>query len=288
MADPGHRVLTTVSTGGARLHTEIHGQDDAPTLVLAHGWACNVTFWYPLIRLLRADHRVVVYDQRGHGRTPATPGSCSCEALADDLCAVLDATLAAGRRAVVAGHSMGAMSVLAAAARPRLLERAAAVLLCSTGADRLVGDSAVLPLRFPALRHRGHRLFLTTSLSYGPVTRLAKNIVHYITMGQDVTEEQRTAITRMVHASPRRARAEWGRVMAGLDLAAHIDLLDLPVALVHGTADRLTPTAHARRIAARLPRPAGYRALPGVGHMTPYEAPDTVGEILRSLVKAHA
>ena len=45
----GFRTMTVVSTGGARLHTEIHGPDGAPTVVLVHGWTCRIAFWHPVL-----------------------------------------------------------------------------------------------------------------------------------------------------------------------------------------------------------------------------------------------
>src|ERR1041385_2591005 len=99
------RELTAVSADGARLHVEVHGADDAPVVVLSHGWTCSTAFWAAQIRELAPDHRVVAYAQRGHGRSPASP-ACSTDALADDLEAVLAATLAPGEKAVVVGHSM--------------------------------------------------------------------------------------------------------------------------------------------------------------------------------------
>ncbi|RMI44811.1 alpha/beta fold hydrolase [Streptomyces triticirhizae] len=287
MADTARR-LTVTSTGGARLATEIDGPEDGPTVVLVHGWTCATTFWRPVARrLIDAGHRVVVYDQRGHGNTPPTPGSCSVEALADDLCAVLTATLGDGQRAVVGGHSMGAMTVVAAATRPELRQRAAAALLCSTGTDRLTGESTVLPLRPGTWRRRGQRAFLRTRLPYGPLTPLSRRIIHHITLGPGASPGQVEAVARMVNACPRRARAEWGAVLADLDLAERVPQLDLPVALVQGTADRLTPPVHAHRIHARLPRPVGFTELPGIGHMTPVEAADTVAETLTALAKEH-
>ncbi|WP_158102180.1 alpha/beta fold hydrolase, partial [Streptomyces glaucescens] len=101
---------------GARLHVEVHGPESAPPVVLIHGWTCSTAFWAAQIRALAAGHRVIAYDQRGHGRSPASR-SCSTDALADDLEAVLAATLAPGEKAVLAGHSMGGMTVLAAAGR---------------------------------------------------------------------------------------------------------------------------------------------------------------------------
>ncbi|MEO3750430.1 alpha/beta hydrolase [Streptomyces sp. B6B3] len=281
------RELTVVSTGGARLHTRIHGPDGAPTVVLVHGWTCQARFWNPVLRLLLPDHRVVVYDQRGHGRSPATPGSCCADALADDLCAVLAASVPAGERAVVGGHSMGAMSVVAAAGRPELAERAAAGLLCSTGVDRLDGESVVLPLRPGPWRGRAQRLLLRNPLPYGPVTPLFRRIVRHVTLGPGADPALLLWTSRMVRDCPPGARAEWGRVLATLDLAERLPRLDLPVTVLHGSADRLTPPVHARRLAQRLPRCAGLIELQNLGHMTPLEDPAAVAEALRGLVREH-
>lgn len=93
------RELTVTAADGARVHVEVHGPENAPAVVLAHGWCCSTAFWAAQIRELAADHRVIAYDQRGHGRSPANP-AYGTEPLADDLEAVLEATLAPGERAV--------------------------------------------------------------------------------------------------------------------------------------------------------------------------------------------
>jgi pimeloyl-ACP methyl ester carboxylesterase len=272
--------MTIASTAGARLHAEIHGRADGPTIVLVHGWTCQIRFWEPVLRLLRPDHRVVLYDQRGHGRTPATPGACSAAALADDLCAVLAAAVPPGRPAVVCGHSMGAMTIVAAADRPELHERAAALLLCSTGVDDL-------DIPAPTLRLRVLRAMLRTRLPYGPVTPLSRRIVRYITLGQGTAAAADPVLvdftTRLVYACPRRVRAEWVRVVTGFDLSDRLPLLTQPVTILHGTADRLTPLAHAPRMARRLPGAPELIELPGAGHMTPLEHPERIAKTLRKL-----
>lgn len=155
------RTLTAVSADGARLHVEVHGAEGAPAVVLSHGWTCSTAFWAAQIRELARDHRVVAYDQRGHGRSPAgARRAYGTTALADDLAAVLKATLAPGERAVVAGHSMGGMTVMAAAGRPEFAEHAAAALLCSTGSSGLVERATVLPLRAGRARTRMTRAVL--------------------------------------------------------------------------------------------------------------------------------
>ncbi|MGP4112172.1 alpha/beta fold hydrolase [Streptomyces sp. 4N509B] len=289
--------VAVTSRDGTPLHVEVHevheargvhgarradGPPDAPTVVLVHGWTCQVRFWYPLLPRLTGDHRVVLYDQRGHGRTPATPGRCTAETLADDLCAVLAATTPpsggeGGRRTVVVGHSMGAMAVVAAAARPELRERADAVVLCSTTTDRPADHPAARSWR-AVLRRRAMGL----PLPFRPVTPLTRRLVHRVLLAPDADPELVGWTARLVSACPPGVRAEWGRMLAGLDVLDHLPHLTLPVTLVHGTVDRLTPPRHAHRTAGRLPRPPELVELPGIGHMTPLEAPDAVVAAIRA------
>ncbi|MFD4504073.1 alpha/beta fold hydrolase [Streptomyces sp. NPDC058457] len=280
------RELTVVSADGARLHAEVHGPEDAPPVVLAHGWTCSTAFWAAQIRELAADHRVIAYDQRGHGRSPASP-ACSTQALADDLEAVLTQTLARGERAVIVGHSMGGMTVMAASARPRFTEHAAAVLLCSTGSSRLVAEARVLPLRAGGPRTWLTARVLASRAPLGPVTPVARRILKYATMGPGSAPHMVEACAWIVHACPRAVRHTWARVLAQLDLDHGVRELRVPTAIVTGTADRLTPPVHARALVAALPHPVGLTELPGMGHMTPVEAPELVNGKIRELVTTY-
>ncbi|MER7820209.1 alpha/beta hydrolase [Streptomyces sp. NPDC096153] len=282
------RELTAVSADGSRLHVEVHGPDGAPAVVLAHGWTCSTHFWAAQIRELAADHRVVAYDQRGHGRTPAVAAAgYGTEALADDLEAVLATALEPGERAVLAGHSMGGMTLMAAASRPGFVEHAAAALLCSTGSSRLVAESLVVPVRAGRFRTRLTGAVLGSRAPLGPVTPVSKRILRYATMGPGTAPERVTECARIVHACPRPTRVAWAHVLAELDLDAGVREMRLPTAVVAGTVDRLTPIVHARALAASLPECVGLVELAGMGHMTPVEAPEAVTAEIRKLVEAH-
>ncbi|MFE9445928.1 alpha/beta fold hydrolase [Streptomyces sp. NPDC006602] len=281
------RVLTAVSADGARLHVEVHGPEGAPAVVLAHGWTCSTAFWAAQIRDLSADHRVIAYDQRGHGRSPASP-ACTTDALADDLEAVLQATLAPGEKAVIAGHSMGGMTVLAAAGRAGFREHAAAVLLCSTGSSRLVDESLVVPIRAGRLRTALTKRILGSRAPLGPVTSLARRILKYATMGADSAPHMVEACARIVHACPRKVRHAWSQVLGLLDLDHGVRELRVPTAVLVGSADRLTPPVQARSLAAALPHCLDLAELPGIGHMTPVEAPEPVTGKIRALATTYA
>lgn len=280
------RELTAVSADGARLHVEVHGPDGAPAVVLSHGWSCSTAFWAAQIRDLAADHRVIAYDQRGHGRSPANP-VCSADALADDLEAVLAATLAPGEKAVLAGHSMGGMTLMAAAGRDRFREHAGAVLLCSTGSSRLVAESLVVPMRAGRSRTWLTRKVLGSKAPLGPVTPVARRILKYATMGPGSAPGMVEACARIVHACPRKVRYAWSHVLDTLDLDHRVRELSVPAAVVVGTADRMTPVVHARSLVAALPHCVGSTELPGLGHMTPVEAPALIATRIRELVSTY-
>ncbi|MFI1888171.1 alpha/beta fold hydrolase [Streptomyces jumonjinensis] len=274
-----------LSADGTRIHAEVYGDRAAPAVVLAHGWTCSTRFWAAQIRELARDFRVVVYDQRGHGRTPAAP--VGAERLADDLEAVLTAVLAPGEKAVLAGHSMGAMALIAASGRAVFAEHTAAVLLCSTGGSRLVEEARVLPLRRGPLRTRLTGALLASRAPLGPVTPLSRRLLRYATMGSHATPAQIAECARIVHSCPRAARVAWAAVLAGLDLDARVRELRAPAVVMAGTEDRLTPIVHARRLAATLPDCVELVELAGAGHMTPVETPLAVTAGIRELARTH-
>jgi pimeloyl-ACP methyl ester carboxylesterase len=292
-AVPARHTLQVVSADGTRIHVEEFGRADGPVVLLAHGWTCSILFWAPVVRLLSADFRVIAYDQRGHGRSaaPLTRAGYGTGVLADDLEAVLQAVLPEeGERAVLAGHSRGGMTIMAASGRAAVQRRTAAVLLASTGSGRLLGTTEVLPPRFSSrwLRRVFHRQLLTSRLPLGPVTPMSRAAFAYGVLGVAPTREQAAFTARIVHACKARQRAAWGRVLAVLDLDAEIAALEAPTAVLVGTHDKLTPKVHARGMAEALPHCVGQTELSGLGHMTPIEDPAAVASVIRELAAVHA
>ncbi|HVB26807.1 MAG TPA: alpha/beta hydrolase, partial [Mycobacteriales bacterium] len=212
--------------------------------------------------------------------------------LADDLAAVLQATIPAGRPAVLVGHSMGAMAIVAWAGRyPDQVPRfAAAALLASTGLSDLAGAGRVLPLprhwaRVHAVAGRG---LLTAALPLGRPGPISHRALRYVTMSPAASPAQVAFCERIVLACPPRARAGWGLALHSLDLWESLPALVVPTAVLVGAADRMTPPALARRLAAALPLADGLVELPGVGHMSTVEAPDAVADEVRRLVRTYA
>src|SRR3954465_10122694 len=117
---PGSRTVRT--DDGVDLHVEVDENPEAGlTVVLAHGFTARMAEWELQRAALRPRARLVLFDQRGPGRAGWTDlPQATTARTGRDLGEVLDATTPEGP-VVLAGHSMGGMSVMALARqRPEL------------------------------------------------------------------------------------------------------------------------------------------------------------------------
>jgi pimeloyl-ACP methyl ester carboxylesterase len=93
---------------GTRIHAELYGPPDAPTLVLTHGWGTNSTEWYYVKRHLADRFRLILWDLPGLGEsTQPSDRNFALERMASDLRSVV--SLANGKPIVLVGHSIGGM-----------------------------------------------------------------------------------------------------------------------------------------------------------------------------------
>ncbi|MEV6269114.1 alpha/beta hydrolase [Kribbella sp. NPDC051936] len=209
---------------GVRLNVEVAGPADAPvTVLLVHGWTCSTRSWHnqveSLPQILGPDAvRVVTYDHRGHGRSDAAPaGTTRLDQLADDLATVLDEVVGAGP-VVYAGHSMGGMTLMAAAdRRPELFgSRIRAAALVSTTCGHLTEGALGLPTRFdPAATRIAPRVLNAVGRSID--RRDARRAV-----AQEVEAEAREAgaAAQAAEAAETRGRVAGARARAGGAAAA--------------------------------------------------------------------
>lgn len=281
-------VIGAVADDGAVLHVRAYGDPDDEPIVLSHGWSCSCEYWYPQINALADRYRVITYDQRGHGHSEVGSRPLGPDVLADDLAAVLAAAVPAGRKVVVVGHSMGGMSVIAWAGRyPEQVDQyASAVLLASTATDSLVAETTVIPLPqyFPRVPVSVGRAVLGAPMPLVP-SPVTSRAIKYITMSPTATPAEVAFCERIVASCHPRSRGGWGAALSTLDIREGLENLRVPTTVLVGSADRITPPVHARRLAKTLDEAgnlARFIELTGVGHMTTVEAADEVNaEIVR-------
>lgn len=100
-----------VTTASGRLAVRDHGGPSGSVpLVLVHGLASNLCIWDLVAPRLAARHRVVAYDQRGHGHSDDGDGDYSYAAVSGDCAEVVERL--GLDHPVVVGHSWGASVVL--------------------------------------------------------------------------------------------------------------------------------------------------------------------------------
>lgn len=280
---------TVTTSDGAGLHVELSGPTGAPVVVLVHGWTGATGFWAPQVRALQTDHRVVAFDLRGHGRSGGDRESFCTDVLGDDLQAVLEAVLPEGQRAVLVGHSMGAMTIAAWAGRhpAEVQRRSSAAVLLNTGVERLSWDATFLPGRGPLSGRARRALLARPDALVGPMSLTAAGLRH-LAFARGSSPAALDLCTRLMRQTDRRHRSVWALVMGDLHLVEEVRSLTVPTTVVTSDLDRLTPPVYGRRLAAALPQLVGHVELTGVGHMSPLEAPAEVAALIRSVVQERA
>ncbi|SEF08568.1 alpha/beta fold hydrolase [Jiangella alba] len=287
---------TVTTDDGVDLDVEVDdGPAGAPTLMFCHGFALTMDAWHFQRRDLRGSARLVFWDQRGHGRSGPLPddGELSFRRLGADLGQVIDEIVPKGP-IVLVGHSMGGMTVQALAeARPELFgKRVVAVALIATSGQkidvsglglpgylgRLAGRAAPAAVsilaRKPELVERGRKM--GSDLAYVLTRRYA------FAEGGSPKLVEFTAI--MNAAVPIDVVARFFPLFGELDAAPAVPVLaKIPVLVVGGERDQMTPVQHSRDLADALVD-VEYIEATDAGHMVLLERHEVVTEALRTLL----
>ena len=292
---PPSRTLAVRAADGTRLHAEIFGPPDGYPIVLAHGITCTMQAWAYQIADLANDYRVIAFDHRGHGRSgvPRRNGY-SLKHLAADLDSVLEATLAPHERAVLAGHSMGGITIAAWSARyqHKVGRRADAVALINTTTGDLVRQVKLLsvPRGLSPARVLAARGLINTfsGLPVPGAARLpSRYMVAMLAVGRDADPSVARLICQFFEQTPPAGRAGCARMLVAALGSRYLDLqgLTVPTLVIGSERDRLTPISQSRRIARTAPNVVGLVELPG-GHCSMLERPREVNGHLRSLAES--
>ena len=280
---------------GVELYVETDGRaggGDAPVLVFVHGYALNLECWHFQRRDLRGEHRMVLYDQRSHGRSGRSAAEqTTIDQLGRDLAAVLDATVPDGT-VVLVGHSMGGMAIMALAdQRPDLIgSRVVGVGFLATSPGDL-GRAAGLPgLPGRLLQRSAPAVMAAAARAPGLVEsgrRAGSDLGFLVTarlgFGGPVPTSYVEFTDEMLASTPIEVVAQFFPDFTLHDKYAALPVLrQIPALVMAGSRDRITPIQHSQEIADRLPS-ARLQILPGAGHMLMLERHGEVTDALRSL-----
>lgn len=234
------------------LYWEAHGLETAPALILSSGLGGAAGYWQPNLAALAARYRVIVYDQRGTGRSErmiAKP--LSVAAMADDVLRLLDALDLP--RATLVGHALGGHIGLALAlAAPERLAR----LVVVNGWAALDPHSArCFDTRLHLLRDSGARAYLHAQplFLYPPCWISAH--------GDALAAEEAAQLAHFPGAEMVERRIA---AVRAFDVADRLGEIALPTLVVVSDDDMLVPPSASERLARGLAN-ADLRRVPG-GH----------------------
>ncbi|MGV3758044.1 MAG: alpha/beta fold hydrolase, partial [Actinomycetota bacterium] len=222
-----------------------------------------------------AGHRVVLYDQRGHGRSTAPDGHVpAIDQLGHDLRAVIDATDSTD--VLLAGHSMGGMTIQSyAREHPEHFGRHVRGAVLVATAARTLGRE--VPAR--AI----HAVMGDASPAWTRQGAVARRMVQR-TFGKPARRSHVQATLDAWAATTGNARAGYLVAMSAMDLRDCLPGMDVPTTVMVGTRDRLTPPRAAKVLAEHLPD-VQLLVLPGAGHMLPLEAPDRIVDAIKATAR---
>ncbi|GHJ01028.1 lipase [Streptomyces olivaceus] len=270
------------------------------TVVFSHGYCLNQDSWHFQRAALRGVVRTVHWDQRSHGRsgrgvTQVRDGSpVTIGELGRDLKAVIDAAAPEGP-IVLVGHSMGGMTVMALAdAFPELVrERVVGVALVGTSSGQLgevnfglpvAGVNAVRRVLPGVLKALGQRAELVEKGRRATADLFAGIIKRYSFASRDVDPAVARFAERMIESTPIDVVAEYYPAFNDHDETdALAEFADLPVLVLAGVRDLVTPSEHSEEIAGLLPD-AELVLVPDAGHLVMLEHPELVTDRLADLL----
>ncbi len=278
MAGRAHELIESGDGVRIALH-DLGGPSDAatPALLFSHATGLHGRVWEPMASLLSDRYRCVSLDLRGHGLSELPPGAgVAWSRMADDVLAVPGSDhLPVGPLHGI-GHSMGgAALVLAAAARPdayRSLWLYEPVIVPPADRPLFDGDN---PMSEAASRRRDEFDSLDQAYenyrSKPPLDQLHPDALRaYVDGGFAPTPDG--SVTLRCRPS---TEAEVFRRAATSGAWATVDSLGLPVAIVVGRPEPMSPAAFAPAIAAALPR-GTLMERPRLGHFGPLEDPEAM------------
>jgi pimeloyl-ACP methyl ester carboxylesterase len=267
---PSDTELTVTAADGTDLHVEIiepSKPSGKPTVVFVHGFALDMgTFHFQRKALTELDeYRLVFYDQPGHGRSGRLEsGDYDIAALGKSLAAILDEVVPDGQ-IILVGHSMGGMTIMAFAEHyPEWFgNRVTGVVLMSTsaglfdkskiGVQTLVARASApfFPVWGSAAKLGGGTIdkarvassdlawLLTRRYGFGDA-RPSPTLVTFVEqMNSKTSVETLTKYLRTLYTHNR--------------FPALSALRGVPVLVIVGTKDYLTPVTHSEQILRYLP-----------------------------------
>ncbi len=236
------------------------GPDDAPVIIFIHGFPFNKTSWDMQTEVLKEDYRVIAYDVRGHGNSEAGLGDFFIELFVKDLFSLMDKLNI--NKATLCGLSMG--GYIALRAIEQCPERVESLILSDT---QCVADTA---------EAKEKRLMTIEKIKKFGVEKFAdESIKNLFAPGSFATKTKEIeAVKDMIENTDKHSLFSTLRALAERnDTCNHLHEINVPVLVMVGKEDKITPIAAARFMHEKF-KDSSLKLIAHAGHVANMENPE--------------
>ena len=262
-----------------RNNVMVQGHDQGrPALVFVNGFGCDQSIWRTVAPQFAPDHRIVLFDHVGIGRSQLSATNAtryaSLQGYADDLLEVCDA--AGAHNAVLIGHSVGAMiGVLAAIRWPAAFRH----LILVAPSPCYLNDGSYLG---GFEREDLDTLLEAMDANYRHWTHQVAPLIVGNPARPELAWELESGFNHIDPAAARR----FARLSFRLDLRADLPLLSTPTTVVQCTDDNMVPDVVGEFMRESI-RGCELIQLRATGHCPHMSAPQELVSALADLLDQH-
>ncbi len=254
---------------GVKIWWDALGEGEPVLLIQGLGYTSEM--WHRVAPALAREFRVIVFDNRGVGRSDVPHGPYSVPMMAGDAAAVLDA--AGVEHAHVYGTSMGGSIAQQLAIQSP--ERVRSLVLAGT----YCGGPSFVPVDLETYE------MLAKRAGMAPEEGIRLMIPFIYDPGTPAERiEEDLAIRLRTYPAPEGYLAQLGASLSDWDGSEAIRELRIPVLVMHGESDRLVNPANSPVIASRIPG-ARLVMLPNASHIYATDQPEAANDAALSFLR---
>lgn len=256
-----------IKANGIIFNCESDGREGAPWLILSNSLATDLHMWDRTAKDMSSTHRVLRYDQRGHGRTDAPAGAYTFDLLIADIIALMDELKIA--RASWAGISRGGATAMGAVQKhPDRFDRLA---ICDTPGQSTPTTAKQWEERIASARQGGMQAQVDATINrWFPPETVKASPPH---LG---------ILRKMILDTPVNGFCGCAAALADHDYRPGMKNVKNPVLYMCGETDGHN-AAVMRQMQQEFPA-AKYVELPGAGHISNMDQPEMFTKALREFL----
>lgn len=250
---------------GVTLGCRVDGVSEGPWILLSNSLCTDTTLWDDLVGVLGQNYRILRYDPRGHGLSPAVTGPYSMDQLVEDAVGLLDHF--GIERAHVCGISMGGgVAVGLAVNHP---SRVLSMIMCDSMGGRGTGTE---------WNDR-----IAAALKGGMKPLVEPTVTRWFTQASQAANHPAIGRVRaMIAGTSTAGFVGCCQALQTYDYRGRLAEIKVPALLIAGAEDGNRPQlmqALARRIAN-----SRYVTIPAAGHLPNIENPNAFNAVVRNFL----